>query len=186
MQKFASILIPCLLLAACAATPFQPVNANGYGYAEQQVSIDVYTVVFVGNTATPMQQVKDYTLLRAAEIGAAQGFAYLTVEQDKSGNIMISPRAGSGGADMLDASQDEQSSRGAGMMGMSGNAAGSYGGNGASYSVGGGSSGNPARACALMLHFSKQPDTGAGKQSQDIQALITKLRAQYSLPAGSN
>ena len=126
----------------------------------------------------------DYAVLRAAEIGAAQGYAYLTVEQDKSGSILVAPRR-TGSIDMLDDSRDEQSSRDTGLMGMSGGSGGNaYGGNGSSYSVGGGSPGTPARACALMLRFSKQANEEGGKMPQDIQALLAKFRAQYSLPSG--
>jgi hypothetical protein len=185
MQKLVSMLITAALLAACAATPFQPSNANGYGYVEQQVAADVYTVVFVANTATSMQQVHDYALLRAAEIGAAQGYRYLTVEQDKSGGIMLAPyRPGGSAYGMADDSAARQPGHDMGMMGMSGGYGNSSGASGGTYSMGSPSPGSsPARACALKLHYSKQAD---GKQPQDIQALLTALRARYGIPAGDS
>lgn len=188
MHKLASILVLVLLMAACAATPFQPSNANGYGYLEQRVSADVYTVVFVANTATSLQRVRDFALLRAAEVGAAQGYGYLTVDEDKSGGIMLAPyRPASSGYGMADDSAVQQLGHDMGMMGMSSGYGSSSAGGGGSYSMGSSSSGNtPARACALKMHYSKQADSTDGKQPQDIQALLTTLRARYGLPAGGN
>ncbi|HEU5398358.1 MAG TPA: hypothetical protein VFV77_03690 [Gammaproteobacteria bacterium] len=65
------ILCLPLLLAACAATPYQPVNVNGYGYMDQETATDACDVLFVANSATCLQQTRDFALLRAAQIGAA-------------------------------------------------------------------------------------------------------------------
>lgn len=78
-----------LLLAACAATPYQLVNVNGYGYVDQETATDACDVVFVANSAPSLQQTQDFALFRAAQIGAAAGYRYLSVKKDRSSTIMV-------------------------------------------------------------------------------------------------
>jgi len=174
-----------ILLAGCAATPYQPTNSNGYGYADQKLSSDTYTVVFVANSATDQQQVDDFALLHAAELGAAQGYAYMSVTNKKSGTFMLAPPRATSGGYMPSTSSGGQAS-GMGMMRMSGG--GAYGGSGsggassADYSGGGSSpSASPARACSLTVRFSAEPVDASGKPAQQIQSLVAKLKAEYGL-----
>lgn len=67
-----------LLLAACAATPYQPV-AKGYGYTEQKLEADRYRVSFAGNSRTSRDTVQDYLMYRAAELTLQQGYDYFVV-----------------------------------------------------------------------------------------------------------
>lgn len=174
--------LPLLLLGACAATPYQPVNANGYGYVDQEDAAGACDVVFVANSATSLQQTRDFALLRAAEIGAAAGYRYLSVKQDKSGTIMVGSGRSSGAyAAVGDASFTQSSGMGMGGMGMYGGGMGSYGGGGSLPTGSNGGGGTPAHAAVLSVHFSKDGGDGA----EEIAALLTRLRAQYKLPAGS-
>lgn len=174
--------LPLLLLGACAATPYQPVNANGYGYVDQEAAAGACDVVFVANSATSLQQTRDFALLRAAEIGAAAGYRYLSVKQDKSGTIMVGSGRSSGAyAAVGDAGFTQSSGMGMGGMGMYGGGMGSYGGGGSLPTGSNGGGGTPAHAAVLSVHFSKDGGDGA----EEIAALLTRLRAQYKLPAGS-
>jgi len=173
-----------LLLAGCAATPYQPANADGYGYAEQKNADDSYTVVFVANTATSEQQAKDFALLRAAELGASLGYAYIKVADSKSRVIMLNGHGGSSGGGYLPPTAPSGGGGGYGMGGMrmgGGYGGGGYGGNG-SYNIGSSSGGgNPARAGVVRVRFLNQ--VADGDSAQPIQALVARLREAYSLPS---
>lgn len=174
------ILLWALLatLAGCASTPYQPQDDRGYGYAEQALSADSYTVVFIGNSATPLPQTRDFALLHAAQLGASLGFAYLSVQEDKSGMIML----GSGRRSMQPYAQNPNqppSGRMDGGPNMSYSS--SAGGSGGSRAFGGGASGSPAYACALKVRFSATGDGAPGHPAQSIQALLEQLSARYAL-----
>jgi hypothetical protein len=188
MNRLSLCSMAVILLAGCAATPYQPTNSNGYGYADQQLSRDTYTVVFVANSATNQQQVDDFALLHAAELGAAQGYAYMSVTNKKSGIFMLAPPRATSGSYMPSTSSGGQAS-GMGMMRMSGGGAyggsGYGGGSGPDYSAGGSSpSANPARACSLTVRFSADSADASGKPAQQIQPLVAKLKAEYGLTPG--
>ena len=173
--------LPLLLLGACAATPYQPVNANGYGYVDQEVGADACDVVFVANSVTSLQQTRDFALLRAAEIGAAAGYRYLSVKQVKSGTIMVGMARGGGAyAPPGDAGSTQSSGMGMGRMGMYGGRMGSYGGGGSLPTGTNSDGGMPAHAAVLSARFSQDAGDGAEK----IAALLARLRTQYKLPAG--
>ena len=180
----ASIL---LLLAGCAATPYQPANAEGYGYAVQQDAGDAYTVMFVANTATSEQQAKDFALLRAAELGASLGFTYIKVADSKSGIIMLAGHSTAAGGGNIPSTAPSAGGGGYGMNGMKmggGYGGGSYAGNGSAggYNIGSSSAGgNPARAGVVKVRFLKQ--LADGDSAQPIQPLVARLRSAYALPS---
>lgn len=84
-------LIPLVLvvyLTACASqTPYKPAEERGdFGYTQTQLSENRYRVTFTGNDLTPKGTVKDYALLRAAELTLQQGYDWFTLvkrETDK-------------------------------------------------------------------------------------------------------
>ncbi|HEV2111004.1 MAG TPA: hypothetical protein VGT99_06605 [Gammaproteobacteria bacterium] len=174
-----------LLLAGCAATPYQPANSEGYGYAEQRDAGDAYSVMFVANTATSEQQAQDFALLRAAELGASLGFTYIKVVDSKSGVIMLKSHGGSSGGGYLPATAPSGGGGyGMGGMGMGGGyGGGGYGGNG-SYSFGSSSAGaTPARVGVARVRFLKQ--LADGDSAQPIQPLVARLRSAYGLSSSS-
>ena len=74
-----SVLLPALLLAACATvTPYQPLN-NGVGYSDQKLESNRYRVSFDGNSSTPRDTVQNYVLYRVAELTLANEYDYFTV-----------------------------------------------------------------------------------------------------------
>ena len=72
---FAPSVLLALLIASCAATPYQPLR-DGRGYSEQKIESNRYRVSFAGNSYTPLQTVQDYVLYRAAELTLASGYDY--------------------------------------------------------------------------------------------------------------
>lgn len=174
-----------LLLMACAATPYQASDPRGYGYQEQRLTDDRYDVMFVGNTATSEQQVADLALLHAAELGAAQGYAYLSVSDRKAGVITLAGRGGVATPSLpMPNARDTGMSMGMGRSGGYGNTATTP----QSYTVNssGGGSGNPARACVLRVHFYKQGERVSDASAQDLQALLTRLRSEYGVSAAGH
>jgi hypothetical protein len=80
-----------LTLSACStATPYQPATkaSAGYGYSEQRVETDRWTVGFSGNSVTSRQTVESYMLYRAAQLTVDNGYDWFeTLErrtQDKT------------------------------------------------------------------------------------------------------
>jgi hypothetical protein len=69
-----------LMLAACAAspTPFQP-STDGYGYSQQKIEGNRYRVTFAGNSETSLDTVRNYMLVRAAEVTLENGGDYFTI-----------------------------------------------------------------------------------------------------------
>ncbi|MFA5941537.1 MAG: hypothetical protein WC809_19485 [Sinimarinibacterium sp.] len=74
----ACILLLSTLLAACAATPYQPL-AKGYGYSEQKLESDRYRVAFAGNGQTSQDAVQNYLMYRAAELTLQNGRDYFVL-----------------------------------------------------------------------------------------------------------
>ena len=68
------------LVSACASsTPYQPVADGKYGFDQQQIEDDRWTVSFAGNSLTDRQKVETYLLYRAAELTQQQGFDHFRV-----------------------------------------------------------------------------------------------------------
>lgn len=61
-------------LTACATpTPYQSADRGGFGFSQQQIEDNRYTVSFRGNTLTDRETVETYLLLRAAELTLERG-----------------------------------------------------------------------------------------------------------------
>ncbi len=86
MKKlYLTVLI--LLLASCT-TPYQPQSkwlkrAPG-GYSEVKKGDNIFFVEFNANGYTPLENVKDYALLRSAEVAIENGFAYFVIDSGES------------------------------------------------------------------------------------------------------
>lgn len=77
-RLFAGFAASAALLAACAeSTPYQrAASAGGYGYSEQQIEQNRFSVAFSGNSLTERQSVETFLLYRAAELTREQGYDY--------------------------------------------------------------------------------------------------------------
>lgn len=88
-----------LLVAGCATqTPYKPAEARDKeGYTETRLGENRYRISFVGNSATPAETVKDYALLRAAELTLQEGYSWFSVaERDKDEKQRASTSVGTG------------------------------------------------------------------------------------------
>ncbi len=64
-------------LAGCA-TPYQPLGIQG-GYRELRMGEDVFLVGFRWNRFTPPERIRDFLMLRAAEVALDHGAPYFMV-----------------------------------------------------------------------------------------------------------
>lgn len=71
-----------LALSACATpTPYQPRDNSGYGFSENRIENNRYTLSFKGNSLTDREQVENSLLYRAAELTLQSGHDYFIVTQ---------------------------------------------------------------------------------------------------------
>lgn len=94
--------IPCLLLAllvACATqTPYAPAEERGApGYTETKLTSNRYRITFTGNSSTPAETVKDYALLRAAELTLQEGHDWFQLADRETDKKVQSTTAGGAG-----------------------------------------------------------------------------------------
>ena len=100
MTKLLSAMLAVLLLVAgCATqTAYKPAEKRGAeGYTETRLGESRYRISFVGNTQTKSETVKDYALLRAAELSLQQGYEWFQViERDGDKKVNAATSIGSG------------------------------------------------------------------------------------------
>jgi hypothetical protein len=86
MYRFLFLLFfLCSLLCGCA-TAYKSLNWNG-GYTDLTLNEDTFSIYFAGNRFTSYKRVKDFVLLRAAEITISKGFNYFVIIDDKDCQI---------------------------------------------------------------------------------------------------
>jgi hypothetical protein len=96
MPRTAGLIVATLvILSACATqTPYQPAEKRGAeGYTETRLTDNRYRVTFTGNPVTPSETVKDYALLRAAEVTLQNGYDWFRLvnsDTDKKQRTTIS------------------------------------------------------------------------------------------------
>ena len=88
-------------LGGCATqTPYQPAEKRGaVGYTETQLTNNRYRVTFTGNSSTPAETVKDYALLRAAELTLQQGYDWFQLANSDNDKRVRSSTSISTGAE---------------------------------------------------------------------------------------
>mgnify|MGYP000294407961 CR=1 FL=1 len=101
--RFKTLMITgaAALLAACAtATPYAPAQkAGAYGFDQQQIENNRFSVSFSGNSLTDRETVETYMLYRAAELAVNNGYDHFTVadaETDANKRVIASPSLYSG------------------------------------------------------------------------------------------
>lgn len=79
MKKVCVILAITVLLGGCVSQ-YKPntSRANG-GYEETMLAQDTFQVSFQGNDLTKSSRVRDFAMLRAAELSLQKGFPYFVV-----------------------------------------------------------------------------------------------------------
>jgi hypothetical protein len=78
-----AVLWTLISLAACSVNPYQPMS-NGFGYSEAEVGKDKYEIMYHGLADQDELTAKNYAILRAAEIGKHNGFAWFRINNEKS------------------------------------------------------------------------------------------------------
>lgn len=76
MKKLASLAL-CLILAGCA-TGYSSHGLNG-GYDSVMLAQDTFLVGFRGNDLTSATKVRDFAMLRSAELALEKGYPYFVV-----------------------------------------------------------------------------------------------------------
>ena len=71
-----------LLLSGCAVSVYRPLD-NGIGYTEVGLSKDRYEIMFHGTVDQDELTAKKFAMVRAAEIGKRNGFAYFVINKEK-------------------------------------------------------------------------------------------------------
>ncbi|MBT8101071.1 MAG: hypothetical protein KJO82_15055 [Gammaproteobacteria bacterium] len=105
----------CLaLLAACASSSlYAPArHSDDVGYYTSQISDDRFRVTFNGRSSTGSNTVKDYALLRAAELTTQEGYDWFQiVDRETQKTETVRPRAQSS------FEQEQVIERGCGLLG---------------------------------------------------------------------
>ncbi len=79
MKRIAVLLLVAFLCGACA-TPYKPASKpSANGYYDTLLQEGVYDISFNANEETGLKRVKDYTLLRAAEVCLENGFSTFSI-----------------------------------------------------------------------------------------------------------
>ncbi|RJP32216.1 MAG: hypothetical protein C4527_06420 [Candidatus Omnitrophota bacterium] len=82
MRMMTYLMITALLvLAAGCATPYKVSGYSG-GYTHRRLAEDAFAVSFNGNGFTSEKRVKDFCLLRCAEVALEYKFDYFTIESN--------------------------------------------------------------------------------------------------------
>lgn len=98
-KYYLSLIAVMVLLAGCATqTPYKPAEARGEeGYTETRLGKNRFRVNFVGNSITPAETVKDYALLRVAELTLQEGYSWFRIaERDKNEKQRSATSVGTG------------------------------------------------------------------------------------------
>jgi hypothetical protein len=98
--------LAALAVASCATpTPYGPAQASGYGFREQRIENNRFTVSFAGNSATAAEAVGDAALRRAADLTLQEGYEWFEVvsrmdnqDGDRGGTGMSVGVGGSSGS----------------------------------------------------------------------------------------
>jgi hypothetical protein len=95
------LFVAVVILSGCATqTPYQPAEKRGaVGYTETQLTENRYRVTFTGNSLTPSETVKDYALLRAAELTLQHGGDWFEIAGNDIDKKVRSSTYVSGGVD---------------------------------------------------------------------------------------
>ena len=67
MKNILLVLISFLIIGCMTSTPYQPMGFKG-GYENTQLDKNVFEVTFSGNGLTSSQRVRDFAMLRSAEL----------------------------------------------------------------------------------------------------------------------
>lgn len=79
MKKLTTALAVMALLGGCVSQYKPHTNRANGGYEETMLAQDTFQVSFQGNDLTKSSRVRDFAMLRAAELSLQKGFPYFVV-----------------------------------------------------------------------------------------------------------
>ena len=77
-MKNGLVLFAILAFTGCASNYYRPYN-NGIGYSEVNVAKDRYEIIYYGAADQDELNAKKYAIVRAAEVGKQNKFAYFKI-----------------------------------------------------------------------------------------------------------
>ncbi|AKH68763.1 hypothetical protein IMCC21906_01084 [Spongiibacter sp. IMCC21906] len=97
------VFIALTILVAGCSSSYKPMSASG-GYAEQKINDNTWQVSYEGRSSSDAVEIKDYAVLRAAELCIEQGYSKFTLTSinDTSRVKTYSYKPFSGSANTLD------------------------------------------------------------------------------------
>lgn len=97
VQKIALVGLIVALAGCASQTLYAPAEKRGTdGYTETRLAENRYRVTFTGNSLTPAETVKDYALLRSAELTLQKGYDWFrTAERDTDKKVRSNTSFGS-------------------------------------------------------------------------------------------
>lgn len=92
-QKICAIIT--ILLTASCATPYQQQSWDSFrgGYSEIKLDANSFKIVFNGNGYTPIEKVKDYALLRSAEVTQNNNFKFFEIDNTEAKFVMTTSQS---------------------------------------------------------------------------------------------
>jgi hypothetical protein len=166
MTRIILAALAALSLAACASTPtYTPASAQGRaGYSETQLESNRFLVTYRAGSATDVQRLEDFALLRSADIALQNNADWFWVDRRTVDTTMGRRSYGP--------------SIGIGIGSWGGNVGGSVGVN---VPLGGGGGGERATAASLEIRLGQgaKPDEA---NAYDARAIAANLRARYAAP----
>lgn len=88
LKRLSMSTLVCISLLACStmqATRYAPANNQGEeGYSHMKLTDNQYRVLFSGNKKTDRSSVKDYALLRAAELTLDLGYTWFVIADSET------------------------------------------------------------------------------------------------------
>lgn len=94
MKKSLALVLVLLVFLGTGSGGYKKRDTSGYGYQDTHIQDDIYRVDFEGGSSTEFSALKDYTLLRCAELALEKGYAYfaiLDVHSDTRITVFSSP-----------------------------------------------------------------------------------------------
>jgi hypothetical protein len=151
-------------VASCATpTPYGQAQANGYGFREQQIETNRFSVSFAGNSATTPDAVGDAALRRAADLTLQHGYEWFEIVS-RTDNQEGAYRGGSGMS--------------VGVGGSSGSYGSSTGvGVGLSFPIGGGGGGATTTTLEILMGRGERPDRPSAYDAMAVSNNLARAAA---------
>jgi hypothetical protein len=93
-KRLAVVLILLVLFGTGSGGGYQKRDTSGYGYQDTHIQDDIYRVDFEGGSGTEFSALKDFTLLRCAQLALEKGYTHfiiLDVHSDTRVTVFSAP-----------------------------------------------------------------------------------------------